>query len=83
VKYRLAILIGAIGIIVVGILLYVNTGDNFAACASAIGGLVRAFDPASARDCANVNTEHYGSIAIMILGGVILLSGWLPRKKST
>jgi hypothetical protein len=73
---------GAIGIIAIGILLFVNTGNDFSACASTIGGLVRAFDPASARECANVNTEHYGSIAIMVLGGVVMLSGLVPRKKS-
>jgi hypothetical protein len=82
VKYRLTTVIGAIGIIAVGILLYVNTADNFTACASVIGGLVRAFDPASARACANVNAEHYGSIAIMVLGGVVLVTGAIPRKKS-
>ena len=81
-KYRLATLAGAIVVIAVGIVLYLQTADNFAACASMIGGLVRAFDPASARECARVNAEHYGSIAIAVFGGVVLLIGLIPGKKS-
>lgn len=81
-KYRFALIIGAIAIIAVGIVLYSQTADNFTACASTIGGLVKAFDPASARECANVNAEHYGSFAIMILGGVVLLTGAVAGKKS-
>ncbi len=81
-KYRLAVLIGALAIIAVGIVVYVQTADNFTACASTIGGLVKAFDPASARACANINTEHSGSIAIMILGGVVVLIGSIAGRKS-
>lgn len=82
-KYRLAILIGALAIIALGIATYVQTADNFTACASTIGGLVKAFDPASARACTNVNVEHYGSIAIMILGGVVVLIGSMAGRKSS
>jgi hypothetical protein len=72
---------GAIAIIAVGVILYIQTSDNFAACASTIGGLVKAFDPASARECARVNMEHYGSIALMVFGGIVLFIGLIPGKK--
>jgi hypothetical protein len=81
-KYRLAIVLGALAIIAVGIVLYTQTADNFTACASTIGGLVKAFDPASARACANVNAEHYASITMMILGGVAVLIGSMSGKRS-
>jgi hypothetical protein len=79
---QLAILASAIVLIVVGIILYVHSDDNFAACQSTIGGIVRALDPGSARDCANVKTQHYASIAIMLIGGVALLAGFIPAKKA-
>ena len=81
-KYRLAPIIGALAVIAVGIVMYVQTADNFTACSSTIGGLVKAFDPASARACTNVATEHYGSIAMMILGGVVVLIGSIAGRKS-
>ena len=82
-KYRLALIIGALAIIAVGIVMYSQTADNFTACASTIGGLVKAFDPASARACADVTTEHYGSIAMMILGGVVVLIGSIAGRNSS
>lgn len=79
---RLAIFASAIVLIVVGTILYARSDDRFAACQSVIGGIVRALDPGSARDCANVKTQHYGGIAVIVIGGVALLSGFIPAKKS-
>lgn len=80
-KQRIATIVGAIGIIAVGVVLYEQTAADVAACTSTIGGLVRALDPASARDCANANVEHDGGIAIFIVGALALLIGLVWGKR--
>jgi hypothetical protein len=81
VKYRPAILAGAIGIIAAGIVLYMRTADDLTACASTLGGFVRALDPASARACASVNAEHDASIAIAVFGSIVMLAALVRGKR--
>jgi hypothetical protein len=80
---QLVTILAAAVLIAAGYALYVRSSDRFAACQSTFGGIVRALDPASARDCGDVKNQHFGSIALMGLGGIVLLIGlFVPTRRS-
>ena len=81
-KNQVAILAVAIIVLVAGIVMYVHSDNNYAACQSTIGGIVRALDPASSRDCENAKNERYAGIAIMVVGAIALLAGAFPARKT-
>jgi hypothetical protein len=82
VKQGLTIL-AAVVLIAAGYALYARSADRYASCQSTLGGIVRQLDPASGRDCADVKNQHFGSIALMGLGGIVLLLGiFVSRPRS-
>jgi hypothetical protein len=79
----MSLIVIAVVLIAAGYALFVHSSDNFAACQSTIGGIVRMFDPGSARGCADAKNQHYGSIALMGFGAVVLLVGiFVPRRRA-
>lgn len=79
---RFTTLAVAVVLVVVGILLYVHSSDSYAACKSVIGGIVRALDPASSRDCADAKTQYVGSIVLIVVGALAFVAGLIPGRKS-
>jgi len=77
---RITTLAVAVVLVAVGIALYVHSSDNYAACKSTIGGIVRALDPASARDCADAKTQYVGSIVLIVVGGLAFVAGLVPGR---
>ncbi|HEY5095772.1 MAG TPA: hypothetical protein VII69_11705 [Candidatus Eremiobacteraceae bacterium] len=78
---RFATLAVAIVLVAIGIALYVHSSDNYAACKSTIGGIIRALDPASARDCADAKTQYVGSIVLIVVGGLAFVAAVIPGRK--
>lgn len=77
---RIATLAVAVLLVAVGIALYVHSSDSNATCKSTIGGIVRALDPASARDCADAKTQYVSSIVLIVVGGLAFVAGLMPSR---
>ena len=74
-------LIAAIICIAVGYLLFANSSSMYDECQSGFGMFVRSLDPNTVNQCNQYSLEHFGSIAIMGLGGIFLLIALLvPRR---
>ena len=75
---QILIVVGLL-VAIAGFVVYSKTSSNWQLCQTAVGQIVRVFDPRSSTGCANIHTAYDAALALMAAGGLLVLISLFVR----